>query len=206
MNIVLTRGLNLDKEFEALKKLQEIVYIIEKDYSGVRLRSTAVLLKEELQDQIDLVIRKIQEDIEIVEKGINPLKIWFKLRKDGLNAITSMGKSLKKMIDDEAGAEEISETLRMFAFSQQEDFSHSIVKLEKLWAEDIADVLSAMKRVTSIMQVTMEKIERYKQEIKFNDENLANNLELLIQALHDNKIDEFNKLYDELNSSLIKGE
>jgi len=191
---------------EALLKIYEIVYIIEKDYSGVRLRSTAVLLKEELQDQIDLVIRKIQEDVEIVENGINPLKIWFKLRKDGLNAITTLGKSLKKLIDDKAGDEEISETLRMFAFSSQEDFSHSIVKLEKLWSEDIADVLSAMKRVTSIMQVTMEKIERYKQEIKFNDENMANNLELLVQALHDKKIDEFNKIYEELNSRLIKGE
>ncbi|MHA1784981.1 MAG: hypothetical protein ACTSVY_14060 [Candidatus Helarchaeota archaeon] len=196
----------MDDLENALKKLQEIVYVIEKDFSGVRLRSTAVLLKEELQDQINLVIKRIQEDIEIVEGGINPLKTWFRLRKEGLAAITNLSATIKKLIDDKVGADEVSETLRMFAFSQQEDFSHAIVKLEKLWAEEIADVLSAMKRVTSIMQVTMEKIERYKEEIGFNDENLTNQLEMLLDALYKKDSKKFLELYEKLNSTLIKGE
>ena len=196
----------MDNFIESLKKLQEIVYVVEKDFSGVRLRSTAVLMKEELKDQINLVIKKIQDDIEIVENGINPLKIWFKLRKEGLNAITNLGQTIQKLIEDKAGSDEISETLRMFAFSQQEDFAHSILKLEKLWAEDISDILSAMKRVTSIMQVTMEKIDRYKQEIGFNDENLENHLEALLAALHEKNLDKFNKIYEELNNTLIRGE
>ncbi|NHI94148.1 MAG: hypothetical protein EAX96_16780 [Candidatus Lokiarchaeota archaeon] len=196
----------MDNLADLLRKLQEIVYVVEKDFSGVRLRSTAVLMKEELKDQINMVIKRIQDDVEIVEKGINPLRTWFQLRKEGLNAITNLGQTIQKLIEDNSGMEEVSETLRMFAFSQQEDFAHSILKLEKLWAEDIADILSAMKRVTSIMQVTMEKIDRYKQEIAFDDENLENHLEGLLEALHEGNFDKFNKIYEELNNTLIRGE
>lgn len=190
----------------ALSRVVELISLIEKDFSGVRVRSTSVLIKEELLEQVQEVIKKISEDIEIVENGISSLRTWFTVRKQALNGITSLHESLKKTMEESTSVEEIEDSLRMFSFSANEDFIHNLVRMEKLWNEEVLTVTQSMNRVLSIMLVTQEKIERYKNQLKLNEEDLSNSIEEILKSILEKDLSSFDEMESQFRERLIYGE
>jgi hypothetical protein len=187
---------------ESLKKIADLIILIEKDISGVRLRSASILKHEELRKQVELVIQTIDDDIKKVEKGVNPLKQYFLLRNKSLNAISNLNNSLDKMVNESTSTEEIKEIIRLFAKDAQEEFVISIQQLEKLWNKEIKEIMESMKKVISIMQVTHEKIVRYKRECNIEDD-VESDIERLLDFLFDGNVGEFQKLEQELRTKLL---
>jgi len=191
---------------DALSKLLELIDLLEKDFSGVRVRSPSVLLKDELLSQVTEVIQKIKEDILIVERGIKDLKTWFLVRKQALNGITNLYSSIKKTLEESKSVEEIKDSLRMFSFSAQEDFIHNLIRLEKLWNEKVLTVTQAMNRVLSIMLVTQEKIGRYKKQLALDEKDLSNYLERILKTLVEKDLSSFEELEKKFRENIIHGE
>jgi uncharacterized phage infection (PIP) family protein YhgE len=185
-----------------LKRVEEIIFLIEKDISGVRLRSTSILKHEELKQQVDAVIKTIEEDVKKVELGVNPLKQYFNQRNNALNAINNLTSSLDKMINESKSVEEINEIIRLFSKDAQEEFVQMILRLEKLWNEQIKELMESMKKVISIMQVTHEKIIRYKRECNIQD-TVDSDIGRLLDLLYKGKYEEFKKIEQELRSKLL---
>ncbi len=190
----------------ALSKVLELVSLIEKDFSGVRVRSPSVLIKDELLEQVEEVIKKISEDIAIVERGIKDMKTWFVLRKQALSGINNLHHSLKKTVDEAGSTEEIKESIRMFSLSAQEDFIHNIFRIEKLWNDSVLNVTQAMNRVLSIMLVTQEKIERYKTQLDLDEQDYSNILERLLKSLLEKNLSNFTEIENQFREKLIHGE
>lgn len=193
---------NFSATLDAISKVLEIVFLVEKDISGVRLRSASILLHEELRKQVETVIQVIEEDMKKVENGINPLKNYFLLRKNALNALNNLISSLKQMIDESTSVEEIQESIRLFSKAAEEDFVLTILQLEKLWNQDIMDVMDSMKKVISIMQVTHEKILRYKRECNIK-EGLGSDLGGLLDNLLKGELKAFNEGEKVLRTRLL---
>ncbi|MFX1299229.1 MAG: hypothetical protein ACFFD2_30750, partial [Promethearchaeota archaeon] len=84
----------------------------------------------------------------------------------------------------------------------QEDFVLSILRLEKLWNQEIKEIMESMKKVISIMQVTHEKIIRYKRECNIQD-SVDSDIERLLDYLYNEKFDEFNKAEKEIRARLL---
>ncbi len=185
-----------------LKRVEEIIFLIEKDISGVRLRSTSILKHEELKQQVDAVIKTIEEDVKKVELGVNPLKQYFNQRNMALNAINNLTASLDKMINESKSVDEINEIIRLFSKDAQEEFVQMILRLEKLWNEQIKELMESMKKVISIMQVTHEKIIRYKRECNIQD-TVDSDIGLLLDLLYNGKYEEFKKIEQELRAKLL---
>lgn len=190
----------------ALSKVLELVSLIEKDFSGVRVRSPSVLIKDELLEQVEEVIKKISEDIAIVERGIKDMKTWFVLRKQALSGINNLHHSLKKTVDEAGSTEEIKESIRMFSLSAQEDFIHNIFRIEKLWNDSVLNVTQAMNRVLSIMLVTQEKIERYKTQLDLDEQDFSNILERILKSLLEKNLSNFTEIERAFRDKLIHGE
>lgn len=187
---------------EALSKVLELVFLVEKDFSGVRLRSASILLHDELRKQVETVIKVIEEDMKKVEAGIQPLKKYFLLRKNALNALNNLTSSLKQMIDESTTVNEIQESVRLFSLAAEEEFVLTILQLEKLWNKEIMDIMESLKKVTSIMQVTHEKIIRYKRECNIQ-EGLGSDLGTLLNSLLQGKLEDFKRGEKELRSRLL---
>ncbi|MHA1144786.1 MAG: hypothetical protein ACTSRW_08630 [Candidatus Helarchaeota archaeon] len=194
--------------FELLKKslieFREIAKVVEKDFAGVRLRSPDLLQKKEIQDQINRVIEKIQEDLDIVENGMPKLKIWFMIRRQALNSIQNLGESIEQAVKCKT-EDEIIDALRMFALAAQEDFSHQLVRLQEIWSKDVFNIMQAMKRCVSIMQVVQEKIDRYKEEIHMTTD-LSNDIERALKFIISKNFDAFTQLEEKLRTEFVKGE
>ena len=186
----------------SLKKVADLIILIEKDISGVRLRSASILQHEELRKQVEMVIQTIDDDIKKVEMGVNPLKQYFLLRNKALNAISNLNNSLDKMVNESTSTEEIKEIIRLFAKDAQEEFVISIQQLEKLWNKEIKEIMESMKKVISIMQVTHEKIVRYKRECNIEDD-VESDIERLLDFLFDGNVGDFRKLEEELRAKLL---
>ncbi len=193
---------NLSELKNSLKKVMELIFLIEKDISGVRLRSVSILMHKELQDQVNAVLKTIEADIKKVEDGVNPLKKYFLLRNKALNAINNLTSSLDKMVNESTSVEEIREIIRLFSKDAQEEFVLTLVQLEKLWNQDIMDIMDSMKKVISIMQVTHEKIIRYKRECNIQD-GVESDIERLLDYLFQGKIEEFKTAEQELRNKLL---
>ncbi|MHA1376842.1 MAG: hypothetical protein ACTSRG_00545 [Candidatus Helarchaeota archaeon] len=191
---------------DALSKVVELVDLLEKDFSGVRVRSPSVLLKEELLSQVTEVIQKIKEDILVVESGIKDLKTWFMVRKQALNGITNLHDSLKKTLEQSKSVEEIKDSVRMFSLSAQEDFVHNLLRLENLWNERVFSVTQAMNRVLSIMLVTQEKIGRYKKQLALNENDLSNYLEKILKSIIEKDLANFSEIEKKFRENIIHGE
>jgi len=190
----------------SLNKVLELVLLIEKDISGVRLRSPDILKQEQLKEQVDLVIKSIEEDMKKVEQGINPLRNYFQLRNNALNSISNLISSLKDTIESEALApDDIKESIRLFSKAAQEDFVLTINQLEKVWNQDIMDIMESMKKVISIMQVTHEKIIRYKRECNIQ-EDLSSDLGTLLDYLLKGNREAFKKAEKSLRMRLLPQE
>ncbi|NVM03005.1 MAG: hypothetical protein HWN67_11750 [Candidatus Helarchaeota archaeon] len=189
-----------------ISKVLELVSLIEKDFSGVRVRSPSVLIKDELLEQVEEVIKKISEDIAIVESGIKDMKTWFILRKQALSGINNLHHSLKKTLDEAGSAEEIKESVRMFSLASQEDFIHNIFHIKKLWHDSVMNVTQAMNRVLSIMLVTQEKIERYKTQLDLDEQDYSNVLERLLKSLLEKNLSNFIEIEKDLRTKLLHGE
>ena len=193
---------NFSDMIEALSKILELIILVEKDISGVRLRSASILMHDELRKQVESVIKIIDDDMKTVEAGINPLKKYFLLRKNALNAINNLTSSLEQMIDESGSVEEIRESVRLFSKAAEEEFVLTILQLEKLWNQEIMDVMESMKKVISIMQVTHEKIIRYKRECNI-EEGLGSDLGSLLDSLLNGKLEDFRKAEKELRTRLL---
>jgi len=193
---------NLTKLKDALKRVQELIFLIEKDISGVRLRSATILRHEELKKQVDSVIKTIEEDVKKVERGISPLKQYFFLRNKALNAINNLTSSLEKMIKESTSIEEIQETIRLFSKNAQEEFVVTLLQLEKLWNEEIMELMDAMKKVISIMQVTNEKIVRYKRECNIQG-GVDSDIGKLLDNLFSGNYEDFDRIEKELRAKLL---
>ncbi|HUX98592.1 MAG TPA: hypothetical protein VMV49_03505 [Candidatus Deferrimicrobium sp.] len=195
-----------DKKFseliDSLSKVLELVFLIEKDISGVRLRSASILLHDELRKQVEMVIGSIEEDMKKVETGINPLKKYFMLRKNALNSINNLTSSLEQMINESTSIEEIQESIRLFSKSAQEEFVLTILQLEKLWNQEIMDIMESMKKVISIMQVTHEKLIRYKRECNIQ-EDYGSDIGNLLEQLLKGNLEEFKKAEKDLRSRIL---
>ena len=197
---------SLKNLLNALSQVLELVNLLEKDYSGVRVRSPSVLLKDELLEQVTEVIQKIKEDILIVENGIQDLRTWFMVRKQALNGITNLHESLKKTMEESKSIEEIRDSIRMFSFSAQEDFVHNLIRLERLWNEKLLNVTTAMNRVLSIMLVTQEKIGRYKKQLELDEQDLSNLLESILKSLIEEDLSNFHEIEKKFRENIIHGE
>lgn len=187
---------------EHLNRVLELAILIEKDISGVRLRSPDILKQEQLKDQVDLVIKSIEEDMKKVENGISPLKKYFALRSNALSSMETLIASLKDAIDSTLKSEEITESLRLFSKAAQEEFVLTIIQLEKLWNQDIMDIMESMKKVISIMQVTHEKIIRYKRECNIQ-EDLESDLGNLMDYLLKGELGKFQKAEKDLRGRIL---
>jgi len=99
---------------DSLSNVLELAILIEKDISGVRLRSTDILKQEQLKEQVELVIKSIEEDMKKVENGINPLKKYFALRSNALSSMDNLIASLKDAIESKLKSEEIREVCASF--------------------------------------------------------------------------------------------
>ncbi|MFX1293659.1 MAG: hypothetical protein ACFFD2_02195 [Promethearchaeota archaeon] len=196
---------NLTELKDSLKKVLELIFLIEKDISGVRLRSSNILKQEGLKEQVDIVIRTIEEDVKKVEMGVNPLRRYFLLRNNALNAINNLTSSLNKTINESKTIEEVREVIRMFSKDAQEDFVHTILQLEELWNQEIKEIMESMKKVISIMQVTHEKILRYKQECNIKD-GVGSDVERLLDLLFNGNIKDFEKKEHDLRTRLLPDE
>jgi len=193
---------NFSETIEALSKVLELVFLVEKDFSGVRLRSASILLHDELRKQVETVIKVIEDDIKQVEAGIQPLKKYFLMRKNALNALNNLTSSLKQMIDESTSVSEIQESVRLFSLAAEEDFVLTILQLEKLWNKEIMEIMESLKKVISIMQVTHEKIIRYKRECNIQ-EGLGSDLGALLNELLEGKLEKFKTGEKELRSRLL---
>ncbi len=193
---------NFTETIEAVSKILELVFLVEKDFSGVRLRSTSILLHDELRKQVETVINIIEEDMKKVERGIPPLKKYFLLRKTALNALSNLIASLEQMINESTSVEEISESIRLFSKAAEEEFVLTILQLEKLWNQEIMDIMEAAKKVISIMQVTHEKIIRYKRECNIKD-GLGSDLGILLNFLLEGNLTEAKKAENDLRTRLL---
>ncbi|MHA1266290.1 MAG: hypothetical protein ACTSRS_13740 [Candidatus Helarchaeota archaeon] len=193
---------NFSETIDALSKVLELVFLVEKDISGVRLRSASILLHDELRKQVEAVIKVIEEDMKTVEKGITPLRKYFLLRKNALNALNNLISSLKQMIDESNSVEEIQESIRLFSKAAEEEFVLTIMQLEKLWNQDIMKVMDSMKKVISIMSITHEKILRYKRECNIK-EGLGSDLGALLNYLREGKLEDFKIHEKELRKRLL---
>lgn len=193
-----------DKLVKNLQGLLEIAQVIEKDFAGVRLRSPDLLQKEEIKSQINMVIQKIQEDLDIVETGMPKLKIWFMIRRQALNSIQNLGESIEQAMKCQT-KDEILDALRMFSLAAQEDFSHNLKRLQELWTKDVFNIMHAMKRCVSIMQVVQEKIDRYQEEINM-DEDLSNDIERALKLVVNENFEELEQLEERLRTEFVKGE
>jgi hypothetical protein len=190
----------------SLNKILELVLLIEKDISGVRLRSPDILKQEQLKEQVDLVIKSIEEDMKKVEQGINPLKNYFQLRNNALNSISTLISSLKDTIESETLApEEIKESISLFSKAAQEDFVLTINQLEKLWNQEIMSIMESMKKVISIMQITHEKIIRYKRECNIQ-EDLSSDLGILLDYILKGNKEAFKKAEKALRARILPEE
>jgi hypothetical protein len=190
----------------SLNKILELVLLIEKDISGVRLRSPDILKQEQLKEQVDLVIKSIEEDMKKVEQGINPLKNYFQLRNNALNSISTLISSLKDTIESETLApEEIKESISLFSKAAQEDFVLTINQLEKLWNQEIMSIMDSMKKVISIMQITHEKIIRYKRECNIQ-EDLSSDLGILLDYILKGNKEAFKKAEKALRARILPEE
>lgn len=187
---------------EALSKILELVFLVEKDFSGVRLRSTSILLHDELRKQVETVINVIEEDMKKVEQGIKPLKKYFLLRKNALNSLSNLEASMEQMINESTTVEEIQESIRLFSKAAEEDFILTILQLERLWNQEIMEIMASAKKVISIMQVTNEKIIRYKREANIK-EGLVSDLGTLLNHLLEGKLADAKKGEKELRSRLL---
>ena len=194
---------DINKYREALNKLLELIYLIQKDISGVRLRTSLVLQKREFTNQIDQVIKLLNNDVDIVEKGMKNLKRWLSLRKNTIKSIENLYISVEKTINDSNNKKEIKERLQMFGKSAQQEFILSLLYLEDLWHKDVEGTMNSMQKVTSIMKVTHEKIERYKQEYNLDSDNLNSYIDTLFNYLIQEKFDEFNTLEKQIKESLL---
>ncbi|MFX1450047.1 MAG: hypothetical protein ACFFCM_04330 [Promethearchaeota archaeon] len=190
----------------SLSKVLELVSLVEKDFSGVRVRSPSVLIKDELLEQVEEVIKKITEDIAIVEGGIKDMKTWFILRKQALSGINNLHHSLKKTIDGSKTVEEVRESIRMFSLAAQEDFIHNVFHIEKLWNDSVKQVTQAMNRVLSIMLVTQEKIERYKTQLDLDEQDFSNIIERVLKSLLEKDLSNFIEIEKDFREKLIHGE
>ena len=190
----------------SLNKILELVLLIEKDISGVRLRSPDILKQEQLKEQVDLVIKSIEEDMKKVEQGISPLKNYFQLRNNALNSISTLISSLKDTIESETLApEEIKESISLFSKAAQEDFVLTINQLEKLWNQEIMSIMESMKKVISIMQITHEKIIRYKRECNIQ-EDLSSDLGILLDYILKGNKEAFKKAEKALRARILPEE
>ncbi|MBD3227334.1 MAG: hypothetical protein GF329_04025 [Candidatus Lokiarchaeota archaeon] len=193
----------LERYKDSLGKLLELIYLIQKDISGVRLRSSLVLKKKEFSQQIDQVIKLLNKDVETVEKGINDLKRWLALRKNSIKAIENLYSSVEKTINDSKNIAEIKERLRMFGKSAQQEFVLSILYLEDLWNKDVQETMQSMQKVASIMKVTHEKIARYKKEYDLDSDELSSHIDTLFNYLIHKKFDEFEALEKKIRDSIL---
>lgn len=193
---------NFSETIEALSKVLELVFLVEKDFSGVRLRSASILLHDELRKQVETVIKVIEDDMKQVEAGIQPLKKYFLIRKNALNALNNLTSSLKQMIDESTSVSEIQESVRLFSLAAEEEFVLTILQLEKLWNKEIMEIMESLKKVISIMQVTHEKIIRYKRECNIQ-EGLGSDLGTLLNELLEGKLEKFKTGEKELRSRLL---
>jgi len=188
----------------SLADFLRIVKVIEKDFAGVRLRSPDLLQEKEIRDQINLVIKRIQDYLDIVENGIPKLKIWFMIRRQALNAIQNLGESIEQAVKCKT-EDEILDAVRMFSLAAQEDFSHQLVRLQEIWKKDVYEIMQAMKRCVSFMQVVQEKIDRYREEIHMTDD-LGNDIERALKQVMNKNFETFNQLKDKLHTEFVKGE
>ena len=193
---------NLLELKNSLKQILGLTFLIEKDISGVRLRSASILEHEELKKQVEIVIATIEEDIRKVEHGAPPLRKYFFLRNKALAAMNNLISSLEKTISESKSTEEIKEVIRLFSKDAQQDFVVTILQLEKLWNQEIMDIMESMKKVISIMQVTHEKIIRYKRECNIQD-GVSSDIERLLDYLYNNNFEEFRRAEQELRSRLL---
>ncbi|MHA1270337.1 MAG: hypothetical protein ACTSPY_11160 [Candidatus Helarchaeota archaeon] len=193
---------DLTKFREPLMKLLDLVYLIQKDISGVRLRSSIVLRKKEFVNQIDQVIELLNKDVEIVEKGIQNLKKWLFLRKNALNAIKNLYLSIETTLNDSKTDSELKERIRLFVQSAQQEFILSILYLEDLWRE-VEGTMNSMQKVASIMKVTHEKIDRYKQEYHLDPNEYTSYIDKLFNYLIEEKFDQFNELEKRIRNSIL---
>jgi len=190
----------------SLNKVLELVLLIEKDISGVRLRSADILKQEQLKSQVDLVIKTIEEDVKKVEQGINPLKNYFQLRNNALTNISNLISSLKDTIESETlTPEAIKESVSLFSKAAQEDFILTINQLEKLWNQEIMEIMESMKKVISIMQITHEKIIRYKRECNIQ-EDLSSDLGVLLDYILQENKEAFRRAEKSLRMRLLPEE
>lgn len=187
---------------DALNNILELAILIEKDISGVRLRSPDILKQEQLKEQVELVIKSIEEDMKKVEIGINPLKKYFSLRSNALSSMGNLVSSLQDAVISELKSDEIKESLRLFSKAAQEEFVLTIIQLEKLWNQEIMDIMESMKKVISIMQVTQEKIVRYKRECNIQ-EDLESDLGNLIEYLLKGDMEKFRKAEKDLRARIL---
>ncbi|MDD1777253.1 MAG: hypothetical protein LUQ65_03720 [Candidatus Helarchaeota archaeon] len=193
---------NVGELKEQLNRVLELAILIEKDISGVRLRSPDILKQEQLKEQVDLVIKSIEEDMKKVENGIPPLKKYFALRSNALSSMGNLIASLKDAIDSTLKSDEITESLRLFSKAAQEEFVLTIIQLEKLWNQEIMDIMESMKKVISIMQVTQEKIIRYKRECNIQ-EDLESDLGNLMDYLLKGEMGKFKEAEKDLRSRIL---
>lgn len=194
---------DLEKYKDSLSKLLELIYLIQKDISGVRLRSSLVLKRKEFSQQIDQVIKLLNKDVETVEKGMNDLKRWLALRKNSIKAIENLYSSVERTINDSKNVGEIKERLRMFGKSAQQEFVLRILYLEDLWNKDVQETMQSMQKVASIMKVTHEKIDRYKKEYELDSDELNSHIDKLFNYLIEENFDEFEALEKEIRDSIL---
>lgn len=188
---------------EALNQFLDLVYLIQKDISGVRLRSTLVLQKKEFSEQIDQVIASLNRDVELVEKGMKNLKRWLLLRKNALKAIENLYLSIDKTINDSRNEKEVKDRIRMFGKSAQQEFVLSLLYLEDLWNKDVEGTMNSMQKVASIMKVTHEKIERYKQEYNLDADELTSHIDSMFNYLLDEEFEKFKELNQKIRDSIL---
>jgi hypothetical protein len=194
---------DLNKYKESLNKFLDLVYLIQKDISGVRLRSTLVLQRREFSEQIDQVIESLNRDVELVEKGMKNLKRWLLLRKNALKAIENLYLSIDKTINDSRNEKEVKDRIRMFGKSAQQEFVLSLLYLEDLWNKDVEGTMNSMQKVASIMKVTHEKIERYKQEYNLDADELTSHIDSMFNYLLDEEFEKFEKLNQKIRDSIL---
>jgi hypothetical protein len=106
------------------------------------------------------------------------------------------------MIDESNSVDEIQESIRLFSKAAEEEFVLTILQLEKLWNNDIMEILDSMKKVISIMQVTHEKILRYKRECHIK-EGLGSDLGSLLDQLLKGELKGFKDGEKELRTRLL---
>jgi len=92
--------------------------------------------------------------------------------------------------------------LRLFSKAAQEEFVLTIIQLEKLWNQEIMDIMESMKKVISIMQVTQEKIVRYKRECNIQ-EDLESDLGNLMEYLLKGEMEKYKKAEKDLRARIL---